>query len=439
MRRKIVTSALIGVILLTASCNGGMAPHVGPAPITGDNSGGAIVIYTIYETPMEQDFYVQKISAEGDFLWGEKGVFIGSGNGVSSEAVSDGSGGAIVMWAGFPPEPEGEPPYPGGEVHAAKFDSEGNVEWRRDIPVADHAIPDGSGGVIIAFDDPYGNLSVLKIDSEGNLPWGEDGVSLGGPAGPSSRDIASDGSGGVITVLEIDEYGSQDIIYAQRVDSKGNTLWGSGGVQVFVGPSENAQVVNDGSGGAVIVFERNTPDGIYAQRIDAGGSVLWGLDGVQVCVGPPHPYNPQIVADGVGGATVFFVDERGVCARRIDADGHKLWDEDVELPATSYYSLVSDGYGGAICVWYGGGGISAAAQRLDATGTKLWGPDGIMLTFRDLYLPGAVSDGCGGVLISWSADVKFRHYEISDVSYYVQRVDADGNLPWGDEGILLNP
>jgi hypothetical protein len=248
--------------------------------------------------------------------------------------------------------------------------------------------------------------------------------------------IASDNSGGVIIARDI--YG-EDITCAQRVDSEGNTLWGSGGVQVFVGPSENAQVVNDGSGGAVIVFERNTPDGIYVQRIDAEGNVLWEPDGVPVCVGPPHPYNPQIIADGAGGAIIFFVDERGVCAQRVDAHSHKLWDADVELPATSYYSLVSDGSGGAICVWYGGGEISAAAQRIDATGRELWGPDGTTLTFQDLYLPGAVSDGCGGVLISWSADVKFRNYEVSDVSYYVQRVDADGNLPWGDGGILLSP
>jgi len=417
MWRNAVISALVAVILLSASCIGGMAPHVGSAPITGDNSGGAIVIYTVYETPVKQDFYVQRISAQGDFLWGEKGVLIGSGNGVSSKAVSDGSGGAIVIWAEFPPEPEGEPPYPEGEVHAAKVDSEGNVEWRRDIPGADQAITDGSGGVIIAFDDPYENISVLKIDTEGNLPWGEDGVSL-----------------------NLGECWQFDI-----------TTDNSGGVQVFVGPAEGVQVASDGSGGAVIVFERNTPceDGgivycdvdIYVQRIDAEGSVLWGPDGVPVCTGPSKPYSPQIVADGAGGAIVFFffIEPWTTYAQRIDADGHKLWNEDVRVCDSDYVSVVTDGSGGAICVWYGGGGISAAAQRIDATGTKLWGPNGTTLTFRDLYLPGAVSDGCGGVLISWSADVKFRNYEVSDVSYYVQRVDADGNLPWGDDGILLNP
>jgi hypothetical protein len=71
----------------------------------------------------------------------------------------------------------------------------------------------------------------------------------------------------------------------------------------------------------------------------------------------------------------------------------------------------------------------------------LWGPDGITFTTQDISESGLalVPDGCGGLLISWEADVKFRNYEVSDVSYYVQRVDADGNLPWGDGGILLNP
>jgi hypothetical protein len=35
--------------------------------------------------------------------------------------------------------------------------------------------------------------------------------------------------------------------------------------------------------------------------------------------------------------------------------------------------------------------------------------------------------------------VRFRNSEVSDVSYYVQRVDADGDVVWGDGGMLLNP
>jgi hypothetical protein len=99
--------------------------------------------------------------------------------------------------------------------------------------------------------------------------------------------------------------------------------------------------------------------------------------------------------------------------------------------------IVSDGSGGVISVWYGEEGTNAVAQRLDATGRKLWGPDGTTVPLRDRQWSLAAPDGAGGVFISWSA-AEFKGRELSEVSYYVQRVDVDGNLPWGDEGILLN-
>ena len=448
MRRKIVIAALIAVTLLSASC--GPNAYIPPAAITGDNSGGAIAVYQIWRmSDSYGQFYVQKISPEGDFLWGEKGVLIGSGYGGDGEfdsyAVSDGSGGAIVIWLEFLPQTEGEPP--SFQTHVAKIDSEGNVEWRRDIPGVDQAIPDGSGGAIIAYRAPYqDNISVLKIDAEGNLPWGEDGVSLN-LREYTALGVASDNLGGVI-VVGYAYQGGRPIVYAQWGDSEGNILWQTGGVQACVGPAEGAQVVSDGSGGGIIAYMRDIPceDGrigycdsdIYAQRIDAGGDILWGPDGVPICVGPSVPNTPKIVADGAGGAIIFFVfigDYAAFRARRIDADGHKLWEEEAELWGGI---IVSDGSGGVISVWYGEEGINAKAQRLDATGRELWGPDGTTLTLRDSYQELAVPDGCGGVFVSWSV-VEFKGSKSSAVSYYVQRIDADGNVPWGDEGILLNP
>ena len=442
MRRKIVIWALIAAILLTASCiGGGVAVPIPPPGITGDNSGGAIVTYAVYETLTEQDYYVQRISPAGDFLWGGRGVLIGStGNGIPySEAVSDGSGGAIVScWECLPDVP-GEPP--SCQTCFAKIDSEGDVQWQwgGEGVEKESMIADGAGGVIIGVWAADAKPSLVKIDSEGNLPWGEDGVSVG-PVPEYSKEIAGDGSGGVIII----QYASEYTIYAQRVDSQGNILWQAGGVQVFAEPGEGACIVGDGAGGAIIAYTRNIPceDGIgicnqdiYAQRIDAEGDIVWGPDGVPICVGPSASYNPQIVADGAGGVIVFFVDEPGVCAQRVDANGHKSWNGDVPVYAGVILRVASDGSGGAFCVSY-----DRVAQRLDATGTKLWGPDGITFTTQDIHESALalVPDGCGGLLISWETDVKWTHYEISDVSYYAQRVDADGNLPWGDEGILLN-
>lgn len=145
-------------------------------------------------------------------------MLIGStGNGIPySEAVSDGSGGAIIAWSECLPEVPGEPP--SCQTYVARIDAEGHVQWQKDIPGVDQAVPDGSGGAIIAYTNGDMNISVLKIDTEGNLPWGGDGVSL--DLGDSYlSDIASDNSGGVIIV----RYGVGNIS-AQRVDSGGN-MW----------------------------------------------------------------------------------------------------------------------------------------------------------------------------------------------------------------------
>ena len=459
MWRNVVIWVLAVAILLSISCDGGgdgLGSPIPPAAITGDNSGGAIAVYKIWRmSDSYVQFYVQKISREGDLLWGESGVLIGSGYSAWTfagdlHAVSDGSGGAIVIWLAFPSEPEGEPS--SIQTHVAKIDSEGNIKWRRDVPGVDQAITDGSGGAIIAYTHSHDNISVLKVDSEGDLPWGQDGVSLN-LGGFVAFNIAGDNSGGVIVVQQS---GGGDIVSVQRVDSEGNILWQTGGVQAWVGPAEGAQVVSDGAGGAIIAYMRGIPceddigwcdTDIYAQRVDAEGNVLWGPDGLPICAGPSHPNTPKIVADGAGGAIIFFTfvgnevsafGYMAIHARRIDADGHKLWPEDVEVWPTGYHSLVSDGFGGGISVWYGGDGRSGGAQRLDAAGRKLWGPDGTTMTFRDLHSELAVPDGCGGVFVSWLA-VEFKGSQVSEVLYHVQKIDVDGDLPWGDEGILLNP
>jgi hypothetical protein len=214
--------------------------------MTGDNSGGTIAVYTIISrSGSYQIYYVQRIGPEGDFLWGEKGILLGSfyGSGYASDyrgAISDSSGGVIVVWADSYRLVPWRPPHL--QTYVAKIDSEGNVQWRRTIPGVEGAIPDGSGGVIIAYTDPYDNMSVLKINTEGNLPWGGGGVSL--DLGECAAfDIASDNLGGIIVVGETFR-GGDYIACAQRVDSEGNILWQTGGVQICTGPVEGAQVVN---------------------------------------------------------------------------------------------------------------------------------------------------------------------------------------------------
>jgi len=446
MRRKVIIAviipALVVAVLLTVAC---VYLFIVPSLVadcpsaTSDSSGGAVVIYEVCKGLHKRDLYVQRIGPEGDFRWGEEGILVGSGYGGVLHAVSDSSGGAILSWREALPRPKGEPS--DSQIHVAKIDSAGSVRWRRDILGAGEAVKDAvsdrSGGVIIAYTDGDMNMSVLKIDAEGNLPWGGDGVSLN--MGDSYlSDIASDDSGGVIVV----RYGVGNIS-AQRVGSGGNTLWQTGGVEVCGSLGGEARLVSDGSGGAIIAFERQVPgehgiaytdSDIYAQRIDTEGSILWGPDGVPLRIGPSVPYEPKIVADDAGGAIIFFVDERGICAQRIDANGHKLWAEDaIQVWEGTYHHVVSDGFGGAISVG------AEKAQRIDAAGRKMWGSDGTRLNLRGLHLYSISEDGSGGVLISWVANrFIIGEFMLGATASYAQRVDAEGNILWGDKGILLN-
>jgi len=420
-------------------------PSVDRPGITSDSSDGAIVIYEVYKILRKHDFYVQRIGPEGDFLWGEKGILIGSGyknwGGFDLHAVGDGSGGAIVIWPSHPKRR----PY---VEHVARVDSEGNIQWRRDIPrpSSPEVIADGSGGVIIVghFSE---RLYALKIDSEGNFPWGKDGVSLGLRGYFPGRDTASDNLGGAISVQDIT---GEDIISAQRVDSEGNISWQRSGVQVFVGCAGSPQVISDGSGGAIIVYMRMTPSeehkgcysysdsDIYAQRVDVEGNILWQPDGVPICVGPSHPEISRIVDDGAGGAIIIW--RRGGCiyAQRIDSKGNILWQEDgvkvCEGGVNIRPFIVSDGSGGAILVWSHADGIRV--QRLDAMGRKPWGPNGAVVSSSQAQrgIVAISEDGYGGVFISWVAS-KFIDDETAS---YVQRIDAQGNRLWGEKGILLN-
>jgi len=99
---------------------------------------------------------------------------------------------------------------------------------------------------------------------------------------------------------------------------------------------------------------------------------------------------------------------------------------------TSYSSsfwprvAVSDGSGGAIVTF----GIRA--QKIDAAGRTMWPDDGIVFTAGGTHAMDY--DGHGGAVIVWGSGKSMFKSERS----YAQRIDPEGKLLWGEEGIRLN-
>ena len=73
-------------------------------------------------------------------------------------------------------------------------------------------------------------------------------------------------------------------------------------------------------------------------------------------------------------------------------------------------------------------------QKIDTTGTKLWGDTGVRATVADGRQedPVLVSDGAGGAFLAW---IDYRTDEYGDV--YAQHLDADGNLSWDPAGVPI--
>jgi len=468
-----LTVLLLATTIFSAGCSclqQACQPY-GPR-VTGDGTGGAIAVYEDIRGNNQHDFYVQKISPEGEALWGEEGVLIGSAYKQCDSyhelhIVGDGYGGAFIVWGGYPSEPDWRLA-PGQRqieylTHITRVDSDGSIMWQREVRGVDHMISDGTGGAIIATDYSYDErtLFVIKIDSEGNFPWGEGGVSFSREGyQDNTLQLAGDGSGGAIVTWQERKGEPGERVtqtFVQKIDAEGNLSWGDEATLLYTTPEgvyfEDPKATGDGSGGAIAVWmqrpqgkiEDGSPEALlndmYAQRVNASGNILWQPNGVPLGItrgGGVCPSNTLVVSDGAGGAIVIWEDLRkglmSMYAQKIDADGNLRWQPGGEevcyiKTSSSFWSrmAVSDGSGGAIVTY------SNRAQKIDADGRTNWPDDGILFTERGTHAMDY--DGYGGAIISWGSGKSMFKSERS----YTQRIDSEGKLLWGEKGVRLNP
>jgi hypothetical protein len=184
----------------------------------------------------------------------------------------------------------------------------------------------------------------------------------------------------------------------------------------------------------------------------ADGDTKWSSDGVQLDTATsPHTVgNSVVIPDGNGGAIFVWEDVTDLTpstysgqlrAQRIDSTGNKLWGTNgvlVSIKSTSQWpAITSDGAGGAIVAWIEGrqdaSGYAVYAQRLGPNGSGQWASDvqisstfGAFSTLTVDLSPVICTDRLGGAFIGWGARLAY--------------VDSSGSLPApGINGLLLIP
>lgn len=212
---------------------------------------------------------VQKLSSEGK-IWAAGGVRVSLPNNILNQIVSycdivgDGNGGVITFWT--------DERNDNRDIFAQRVNTEGNIVWTEGgITVCNadgsqsslDAVSDGNGGAVVVWRDQRSgsNIYVQRVDGNGNALWEENGILIG--TGENPRIIKS--SDGTYYIFWINGK-----ILAQRIGDDGIGWWQDGGVEVYTSGVQNDYKIVDADDGAVVVFSNND---IYAQKIFKNGTL----------------------------------------------------------------------------------------------------------------------------------------------------------------------
>jgi hypothetical protein len=368
--------------------------------------------------------------------------------------IADGSGDDIVVWT------DGRS---GNlDIYAQKLTQNGSAVWVGDgLPIckdlanqaSPRAISDGAGGAIVVWEDSRGtskDIYAQRIDGFGTPLWTGNGVAVCNATGDQQAPVlVSDGVGGAIVAWTDNRGIAVSDVYAQRINGSGVAQWTANGVSLCAaaGVQQNLSIDTDGNHGAYVAWQDQRTDlsgDIYAIRVNATGVPQGTADGTGICVLPGPQETPVVVADGAGGVILGWADRRGanydLYAQRFNSAVQWL---PSGVPVCSalgdqrFLRACSDGAAGAVFAWQDGRGADADiyAQRLTPTGTPTWAVDGVAVCSApaDQVTPEIQRDPAGGALLTW-ADSRSA---TSGVDVYAQRINGSGVSQWSANGLQL--
>ncbi|MBD3227872.1 MAG: hypothetical protein GF329_06760, partial [Candidatus Lokiarchaeota archaeon] len=420
--------------------------------IIGDGSGGAIIVWEDMRLSNKIDIYAQRINATGHPLWNPDGVFISNrtGNSTNPVVTSDGEGGAIVAWQ--------DDQVGNWEIYCQRINSTGQSPWNTHFnrtrittngnnDTNPSIIGDGSGGAFISWQTNIVNpfpidlqIYAGHVTSTGSVDWTQRIICQASDDQKDPR-IIYNGVDGAIITWEDFRSGSDNDIYAQKINSTGAVQWTANGVVISNASREqiNPEITQDGNSGAIITwqdFSSGSDYDIYAQRVNSSGHYQWQNNGNLICGVSNQQTNPIIISDNLGGAIISWEDRRDaaststdIYSQRINSEGQKLW-ASVGIPVCNALStqekisMASDGLNGAFITWQdyrSGSDYNIYAQHSGPTGLSHWENNGTVIcnAIASQISPQVTKNGTFGAVITWQ-DYRNGNYDIySQIIYTI--------------------
>ncbi len=242
----------------------------------------------------------------------------------------------------------------------------------------------------------------------------------------------------------------------QRLDADGNEIWEHNGLLVSSHPSmswlTDYDLAVDNENCAILTFqdERTGATNIYAYRISSEGEFLWGEDGIALSNNSDFEPSPKVLVTERGNFVFAWqrCPEDGndvIVLQKVSPSGELLWEDGIVLQSDSGEDytcpqLVPAEGDCFILVWFKEAGVSwnpnryLYAQKIDSLGNRIWEQDIPIYTGGDIPIyvePVAISDGAGGVYIAW-------HCGTTVLTARVQHIDSDGNLLMPENGVEIS-
>jgi Secretion system C-terminal sorting domain len=270
---------------------------------------------------------------------------------------------------------------------------------------------DGAGGMIVIYEDWNSNSSPLisvkaqRINTSGTKLWGT-GVSIYVSSFSPEVVVQSDNNGGAIVLISVGSAFDRNV-FAQRLDASGNKLWNAGNVVTVCNAADNQnniRLATFADGSSVAVWQDDRPIGgltnIFSQKLNANGTVAWATNGVIVNIAVNNQQDPQIIPIVNGGNNECII----------------TWgDFRAAIDNTDIYAQRLDKDG--VRQWPGGGDLSGAIICNDASAQNR---------------PLICSDGSTGAIIAWRDQ---RSTSLVDI--YAQRINVTGTPQWTPNGVAV--
>lgn len=222
-----------------------------------DGGGFVCFVRAAQDVPARNTFYCQRFSLEGQRLWGTGGAR-GSLSSLAAEepkAVAAGDGGLLVFWRDWDEVSDDPKVFLRGQRlgpdGVRRWGDDGTIIFKNSFPCDDgcaitppwiSAVPDGTGGAILALDDrvsrlpegtDFNHVTAQRMSAAGERLWGE-GVSVLPSRPPHTLyDLFVHPDGGAVVAVVTFPFafvGGGVHLVLQRLAADGRPLWPTEGV-----------------------------------------------------------------------------------------------------------------------------------------------------------------------------------------------------------------